>query len=162
MMVARYEMPGKAASISPSRLVRHSQDGDGGRARCDRVARRYVHHSRRNDALADQSYRSLRDGSFLSISQALHAWLPSFRPSGTEVTFSHLDAHRFRGAFIRGPICYGDIESRLFRKQFFGCRRQAGTINPVMPKYFRLASGHRVIIRQTDNFEAGMDARLQQ
>ena len=38
-------------------------------------------------------------------------------------------------------------ESRLFRKQFFGCRRQAETINPVMPKYFRLASGHRVIIR---------------
>ena len=159
MMVARHEMPGKAASRSPSRLVRHSQDGDGGRARCDRVALRYVHHSRRNDALADQSYRSLRDGSFLSISQAFHAWLPSFRPSGTEVTFSHLEAHRFRGGVLRGLICY---ESRLFRKQFFGCRRQADTINPVMPKYFRLASGHRVIIRQTDNFEAGMDARLQQ
>src|SRR5580704_17822220 len=82
-MVAWHEMPGKAASRNPSRLVLHSQDGDGGRARCDRVAPRYVHHSRLNDALADQSYRSLWDGSFLAIAQAFHAWLPSCSPYGT-------------------------------------------------------------------------------
>jgi hypothetical protein len=30
-----------------------------------------------------ESYRSLRDGSFLLVFQAFHAWLPSFRPYGT-------------------------------------------------------------------------------
>ena len=29
------------------------------------------------------SYRSLRDGPCLPITQAFHAWLPSFGPSGT-------------------------------------------------------------------------------
>jgi hypothetical protein len=82
-----------------------------------------------------------------------------FVPPGRRLRFLILKRIGSGGGVIRGLICY---ESRLFRKQFFGCRRQADTINPVMPKYFRLASGHRVIIRQTDNFEAGMDARLQQ
>jgi hypothetical protein len=80
MIVARYEMPGSAASRNPSR-----------RARCDRVAKGVLLYCTINKAKRPESYRSLRDGSFVAASQALHAWtsassvesLPSFRPFGT-------------------------------------------------------------------------------
>jgi hypothetical protein len=73
MMVARREMPGIARSRSPSR-----------RARYDWLAR-----------APDRLKRSTKRGTtvpsaagtdhFCTVSQAFHAWLPSFRPSGTQV-----------------------------------------------------------------------------
>src|ERR1700757_728599 len=108
------------------------------------------------------SDRSLRDGSCLHMSQALYAWLPSFRPSGTKVTFGEVGAHRLSWTSYLLALVPRDFVSVLPRKEFFGCHCQPGTINPVMPEYFRLASGHSVIVRETHNFEPGMSTRLQQ
>ena len=46
------------------------------------------------------SYRSLRDASCLLISQAFHAWLPSFRPLRDNVCPPYVDAHSRPQAYI--------------------------------------------------------------
>src|SRR5580704_18896236 len=80
MMVARHEMPGNAAPRNPSR-----------RARCDRVGKGLLASCTINKTWRHESYRSLRDGSFLDASQAFHAWLPSSSPSGTKAHSIELD-----------------------------------------------------------------------
>ena len=77
MMVARHAMPGNAAPENPSRRVRY-----------DWVARGVLLSWVMDAVGNDGSYRSLRDGSCLPFYQAFHAWLPSFRPSGTNTSAS--------------------------------------------------------------------------
>jgi hypothetical protein len=84
MKVARHEMPGNMATKCPSRRVRY-----------DPVAQPTDYPGRVDQAWANESHRSLRDGPRLPVTQAFHAWLPSFCPSGTE------PATRFQRAWAK-------------------------------------------------------------
>jgi hypothetical protein len=85
MMVARHEMPGKAASRCPSRRVRY-----------DRVVQRFASSGTMNKDPRHYSYCSLRDGSCLATSRAFHAWLPSSGPYRTIDLLPSVDANRRR------------------------------------------------------------------
>ena len=71
MKVARHEMPGTMCWGGLSRKVRYDQWTV------------FDLFSTAHEAPRHESYRSLRDGSCLPISQAFHAWLPSCGPYGT-------------------------------------------------------------------------------
>jgi hypothetical protein len=95
------------------------------------------------------------------MSQALHAWLPSFGPSGTKATFGEVGAHRLsRRSYLLALVPWHFV-SVLTRKEFVSCSSEAGAINPVVLKYFLLVSSNSVLVRETDNFEMGAESGLQ-
>jgi hypothetical protein len=74
MMVARHKMPGAARSRSPSRRVRYDW-----LARTSDCLERWT---RRGATVHTVPYGT---DHVCTVSQAFHAWLPSFRPSGTQI-----------------------------------------------------------------------------
>jgi hypothetical protein len=107
------------------------------------------------------SDRSLRDGSCLHMFQALHAWLPSFRPSGTKVTFGEVGAHRLSRRSYLLALVPSHFASVLPQKEFVSGSSEPGTIHSVVLKYFLLASVNGVLVRETDNFEMGRKSGLE-
>ena len=87
MMAARHEMPGTGTIENPSHRVRY--DRDEGFVPYERRRREFC---TANKFWCRTSHRSLRDGSFLLLSQGFHAWLPSFSPSGTHGTAHYVTA----------------------------------------------------------------------
>jgi hypothetical protein len=74
MMVARDEMPGIARSRSPSRRARYY--------RLARASDRLERSTKRGITVPSAAAET---DHLCTVSQAFHAWLPSFRPSGTQV-----------------------------------------------------------------------------